>query len=179
MTTLKEAHEIGYEGLEKVCPEIRPDGIEMAMLWHSSYYDGPLSGVCLYQGRKHWFKMVQEGSLGKDPKGTPMKGRVFAVVAMTDEQIMEITRRREVWCDLMGGPLIDYVYENGRRKRAPFKSSGRSSQWDKYMEVSRDWPPFRFDENRVMAWWGSRSFDFDAVLVEGLGLGKETSDGDE
>lgn len=44
-------------------PEIERDKVQH--LWHSRWYDGPLSGMCLYQGKKCWFHSldwVREGN---------------------------------------------------------------------------------------------------------------------
>ena len=42
--------------LEELC---EPNDFELKMLHHSNYYDGPLSGLALYNGQKVWFDCIE------------------------------------------------------------------------------------------------------------------------
>jgi hypothetical protein len=45
----------------KTLKELREESKgQTRMLWHSNYWDGPLSGVMLWNGEKMWFEMFEE-----------------------------------------------------------------------------------------------------------------------
>lgn len=52
---------------------------DLTMLWHSNYYDGPLSGVAEYNGEMVWFDCEDYGDWGDD------KVRSYALYRLTDE----------------------------------------------------------------------------------------------
>ena len=60
---------------------------DIECLWHCGFWDGPLSGICLYEGEKCWFDMVKEYNNGS---------RTFKIVRLTQEQFKE----EEYWHDL-------------------------------------------------------------------------------
>lgn len=60
---------------------------DVKYLWHCGYYDGPLSGVCLYKGERCWFEHAKEYR---------NYSRTFKVVRLTPEQLKE----EEYWHDL-------------------------------------------------------------------------------
>jgi len=49
-------------------------------LWDADWYDGPLSGVCLYKGREHWFHWIAESD---NTSGY----RIYVIVELTDKEI--------------------------------------------------------------------------------------------
>lgn len=49
---------------------------DVRYLWHWAYYDGPLSGACLWRGARYWFVCVDDGG----------DNRTFHLVELTDEE---------------------------------------------------------------------------------------------
>lgn len=71
---------------------------QIKLLWHRIYYDGPISGMCLYQEKKHWFDMVSEryepdidqvdwDKEDEDDFIYPTRIRTFNLYILSDEQI--------------------------------------------------------------------------------------------
>lgn len=54
---------------------------EAKMLWHSDFWDGPISGMLSYQGQSHWFEMIEEN---EDSRGTWC--RRYAILKLTADQ---------------------------------------------------------------------------------------------
>lgn len=60
------------------------DNPKAEMMWHSDYYDGPLSGMALYEGNKVWF---QVDTFEEDE---PYQGlRTFKLYKLSEEEIAE------------------------------------------------------------------------------------------
>ena len=83
--------------MAEVCP-IRWRGVDfpnliealhtsIRILWHADYHDGPLSGMCLFMGDKHWFVCV-----GQDPGGL----WTYILFKLTSEQIRIEEDRKSV-----------------------------------------------------------------------------------
>lgn len=85
------------------------DGVDVFFLWSCTHYDGPMSGICLYKGQKCAFKAVV---------GSFEKRRIFAIVALTDEQFAHEEWRQKIFAEMIG-PHTYYRYEEGRRRRHP------------------------------------------------------------
>ena|SRR5215471_6150250 len=88
----------------------------MRLLWHVNFWDGPLCGICLHEGRKYWFKLDKE----LDDRD---RSRSFNVYYLTDEQINLEDSSHELWCKYVG-THCDYD-ENGKRDHGTLKSTYR------------------------------------------------------
>jgi hypothetical protein len=86
MTTLADI--AGPDGCERV-PRI--DRAEVRLLWHSSYWDGPRSGMLVYHGEPCWFEVVAESEAGGEGGY-----RRVAVTRLSPDQLAEEQR----WHDL-------------------------------------------------------------------------------
>lgn len=82
---------------------------DVRLLWHSDYWDGPLSGMLSYRGEKLWFSLVDQAD------GLRVAWyRRFAIVRLRPEELADECR----WHDLFRqcvGHHTDYD-ENGRRE---------------------------------------------------------------
>lgn len=56
----------------------------MRLLWHSGFYDGPLNGMCLFNGQKHWFRLLDEDEQTQE--------RTFEIVQLPDEEIAALEK---------------------------------------------------------------------------------------
>lgn len=113
---------------------------DVKYLWHCGFWDGPLSGLCLYQGEKCWFDMVKEYRNAS---------RTFKVLRLTPEQLKE----EEYWHDLFRehvGTHTDYD-ENERRDYDGVKPQ---VNWDKfYKHEDRDRKTRDFSKNEVLGYF--------------------------
>lgn len=94
-------------------------------LYHSDWWDGPLSGLGILDERHVWVNCIDEGHPEKKPDGYPCTceagdlthpdcscddfewtPRIFGVYAMTDEQIAHTLEQRQDWMTM--GPMQAY-----------------------------------------------------------------------
>lgn len=59
------------------------DDLELKMLWYDDYYDGPLSGLALYNNKKVWFNMKE------NRYDNIFHTRTFNIYELTKEQLEE------------------------------------------------------------------------------------------
>lgn len=72
-----------------------PDIVEHAtMLWYSDYYDGPITGLAEYQGKKVWFNWFEDAPL------TDL--RIYNFHEMTDEEVEYEEADHQRFRDLIG-----------------------------------------------------------------------------
>ena len=153
MITYAMAQDGRYEAIKDL-PQFQ-DGREFKIAWCNGYYDGPLSGIGWYQGRKHWFKCVDEGSMGKDQDGTPIKGRVFVVVKLTDEQIENATYTHNKFKEHVGSHT-EYTYEDSGKRSRSWGQVNKTVDFDRYREETKHLPKDDYATNEVVGWYGYR-----------------------
>ena len=78
--------------------------LEMKMLWHVDFYDGPLAGAVLHEGRIHWFRC-------KD--WYPSDKRQFEILALSDEEIAAESDNHALFVKYVGSHC-DYDQNNNR-----------------------------------------------------------------
>jgi len=167
MTTLAQAHneDQGYLQVMRTLPQLHDDGESFRMVWHSNYYDGPLSGVGIVNGTPHWFDCIGEGSVGPDPDGTPMAARVFGVVPLTTEEYAELLVDHELFESILG--KRGYIYEDGKRRRAdthiPYTMEDLKARYYDQPHPKRD-----FRSKEIIGWWAVKYLDFDALILAGI-----------
>ena len=76
------------------------------MLWHSDYYDGPLSGLAVYKGKKVWFQCIE----WEDENLFNM--RIFNLHELSKEELEEEERWHQFFCDNVG---YHCNYDDGAR----------------------------------------------------------------
>ena len=72
------------------------DTEDAIMLWHSNYYDGPLSGMADYKGKKVWFDCVE------DEHCNIYNIRIFGLYELSDEEVKEEEHWHQFFCDNVG-----------------------------------------------------------------------------
>jgi hypothetical protein len=77
---------------------------DIKILWHSGYYDGVLSGVCDYQGKKHWFSLSKDGS-----------ERIYEVYSISKENEEILLFWHKLFIETVN-PNIVYEYNETRDK---------------------------------------------------------------
>ncbi len=134
MITLSEVYEKNYLQLPRI------ERADVKLLWADGYWDGPLSGVLLYQGREYWFQMILD--LVDDEF---VDYRKYAIVELTDDQLGE----EEYWHNLFREMVADYSDENGHL------GTGVKPQetWDTYYEARAEAKPREYSTNPVIGWF--------------------------
>jgi hypothetical protein len=82
---------------------------ELKMLWHSNYWDGPLSGMAKYNGEDVWFECCNEDDFGD---------RLFALYRLSEEDHKELFRQHELFQHHVGfhgdhDPNVYQEYKGG------------------------------------------------------------------
>lgn len=155
MLTLREARETPAS-VPGLAPEVHEDGKQVRMLHHCGYWDGPLSGLCMFKDREHWFDCVNWEHRITDSEGVEWFARLFVVVTMTDEQIAEEARRHALFVKHVGDHT-DYTYAAERRTR-PIGQLRDRSEHRLYYDVAKTWPKLDLDVGRVVGWWTSKGW---------------------
>jgi hypothetical protein len=62
-----------------------PELSEVRKVWFSDWYDGPLTGVALYEGHEYWFAMVTND----DGEHWDFEPRVYVLHRLTGEQLAQ------------------------------------------------------------------------------------------
>ncbi len=112
---------------------------DLRLLWHNSFWDGPINGILIYQGRKCWFESIVD--LEEDI-------RQFVIIELTPEQLKE----EEYWHKLFQeyvGMHTDYDENN--------KRTGKCKPKDLYDKFYNPYRSFReknprdYSNNKVLA----------------------------
>lgn len=123
---------------------------EPRILWHSDYWDGYLTGLCLYQDRKCWFRCVDSDwvKVGVDEDGDDdlQEHRTFEIVELSPDELAELEQWHDLFRQLVGGHT-DYN-EQGKRDLSKVNRSKESK--DKYYELAKDRVRPTFTDNKVL-----------------------------
>jgi len=131
-------------------------------LWHSGYYDGPLSGMCLHNEEKCWFQCVDEVYY-RDEEGEGMAGRVFVIIRLTAEDIAE----EEYWHELFRehvGTHTDYG-ENQKRDLTGTKVKAQKNH-HLFYDKAKERKDRSYKDRPVVAWYGNAHWSFDIALTD-------------
>jgi hypothetical protein len=153
MTKLGELSEDFYIEYFHQLPQI--DVKNIRLLWHNGYWDMPLDGILLYNGRPNWFKIfhalrIDEVRNRVDPEGIVWNDHFvrYLVVELSDEQIKE----EEYWHDLFRqkvGTHTNYD-ENGQRKIGELRPR---ELWNDFYERHKRREARDFSHNLVIGWF--------------------------
>ena len=109
------------------------------ILWHSGYYDGPVSGACQYNGKLHWFDLKLE-----------THDRTFFVWPLTEEQEKVIRYWHEEF-KFHSGLTHEYEYDPVLKKRTTGTSEPTQheyvmdffyEEYEKFTETIGSWTEF-------------------------------------
>lgn len=136
---LREARDLPIESI----PCIGPDRVRIR--WASSYWDGPLEGLAILDGREVWFSFADDSC---DPKST--WSRRFWLVQLTPEQLsLELEQHAEF--QRYVGTHFDYDNDGRRNIYAQRPISEHSKFFAKYGALDRS--PGDLSENEVIGWF--------------------------
>lgn len=107
----------------------------ITMLWHSNYYDGPLSGLAEYNEKKYWFDMVQ------DDHDTLFHIRTFGLYKLSPEELETEEKRHRLFRDMVGHHC-DYG-----DNYAPYEGKDTTG---KYYKLSETWKDYNYTKNECI-----------------------------
>lgn len=102
--------------------------LDVKLLWHCDFWDGPISGMLLYRTDMCWYAMIVEN---ENDNGSWY--RRFAVIRLTAEQLAD----EQYWHDLFRqhvGTHTDYGDDERRTLGAVLPKTGWHNFYDKYDE---------------------------------------------
>jgi hypothetical protein len=116
---------------------------DVRYLWFSDFWDGPMSGMALYNGQPYWFEMVEENR--EYPNGFY---RRFGLFEMSPEEIEEETR----WHNLFREKVGEHTTYNmeGKEVNAPMKPS---EMWKEFYEPYQKRPKPDYLNHPVIGWF--------------------------
>jgi|SRR3989344_479719 len=85
------------ESIEKF-PEI--PGKDISLVYFNDFYDGVIDGLCTWKGKEYYF--CWDDTLTMD-----LEGRVFALIDLTPEQLIEDKRMHKLLVTKVGYPIAD------------------------------------------------------------------------
>lgn len=95
---------------------------DLKMLWHSDYYDHPLTGMALYNGKKVWFKVGKEDDLGEER---------YDLLQLTPELLEELERRHKMFQEMVG-----YHCDHDPEVYKPFTMNQKT--FDEYYDTKKE-----------------------------------------
>lgn len=121
---------------------------DVRWLWHSSYYDGPLSGLVLFEGSEAWVECFDDIVLtrGEGDEMECMGARRFAIMRLTPEEL-EHEKAEHALFQKYVGTHTDY-HEDGKRDVGAVKPSSEHDQFYKRERKERD-----YSDHDVIAWF--------------------------
>jgi hypothetical protein len=121
----------------------RIDCAEVRLLWHADYWDGPRSGMLLYDGKEFWYEVVAESE--DEAAGWYRRS---AVLRLSPEQHAEEWRWHELFRRCVGGHT-DYE-ESGEQ---PVARPQPQDRWAEFSDAYRQRTPPDFSGCEVLGWF--------------------------
>jgi len=111
---------------------------DVKLLWHSDYYDGPLSGLLLFNEEKYWFKAID---------GIPGYSQNYIVIRLTPEQLNEEEKWHKLFQDHVGSQTD---YDENEKRKGLVKPQ---EMWNKFYEPRKSYIKLDISNNEVVAWF--------------------------
>ena len=116
---------------------------EVQLLWYCDSWDGPLSGICFYQGQRYWFAAM------RPEKNNYRHPRQMGVYLLSTEALQaeeEIQRRFQTYV----GMHTTYDEENQR----PISELLRPhEEWEQFYSWYRQQPKRDYHNNEIVGWF--------------------------
>jgi hypothetical protein len=160
----KEIKKITFSELKKtpvLCRNIPQIITRPPFLWHSGYYDGPLSGYCTFNGKPHRFQCFMDFHL--DGTLRNLHDRYFAIMEPTPEQWIIDETSQILFRDTVGWHTC-YVQPEGRERMPRYpENTDFINMTDSELEaktqlyykgIAKNLKSYvNFDNNKVVAFW--------------------------
>lgn len=109
---------------------------EMRKLFHVSFYDGALSGLCLINNDKCWFQCIEDyydnNTWDDDNDDYPPWYRRFIIFKLSDDKLKRIEENHEKFRTMVG-THTDYD-ENGKRDFYQYSATTTKETADQYFK---------------------------------------------
>jgi hypothetical protein len=121
-------------------PQIQREAVRY--LWYSDFWDGPMSGMALYNGQPYWFEMVEEN---EEDHGFY---RRFGLFELSPEEIEAETR----WHNLFREKVGDHTTfkADGKVLQGELKSR---EMWTEFYEAYQKRPKPDYLNHPVIGWF--------------------------
>lgn len=139
---------------------------EIQLLWDDDYYDGPISGVCMVQGEKCYYRMFNfdEYVAFQDGRIDDFTSFKYVIIALTKEQLVEEEKWHQLFREKVG--LHTDYNEFGERGSSKIRPPElRDEFYRRYKE--RAFPDY--SKSPIIGW-------FEIKKVSELGWKKKTSE---
>jgi hypothetical protein len=129
---------------------------DVTYLYHIDYYDGPMSGACLWRGQRYRFECVNEefrptGQPDEDGDECVESVRTFNLVELTPEEWALEDERRALFRECVG-THCEYDPVTQRRTVGALKPR---SDWHRFYEVYKNRAPKRLVKREPVATYES------------------------
>jgi len=121
---------------------------DVKWLYHTSFYDGPISGMCRVNGEELWFQIFEECNI-TDADNNPVCGfyRRYLLYRLTPESSAEEQRRHAIFEEYVG---THCTYDSeGKRNLSGLKPEW---MWKEFYDQQKTWPLWE-PEGEVAGWF--------------------------
>ena len=116
---------------------------DVRLLWHSGFWDGPLSGMLEHEGEQCWFEMFAENE-----DDAPTWYRRFAILRLSNDQLKEENRWHDLFRMHVGGHT-DYDAEQHRSHG----DINPKEQWSRFYDKYKERPEPDYSSCLVLGWF--------------------------
>jgi len=128
-----------------------PEASNVKLLWHNGFWDGPLDGVCEYEGRRHAFSIVVSSMNARD--------RIYVVTELASEQLAALEEQHARFQQYVG-THTDYHYAAAGQCSRNIGALKPQSEWSKFynqpgpaVKKNKTTSPSQPPSNRIVAWF--------------------------
>ena len=134
----------------KQLPEVSLADIEL--LWHRDFYDGMLSGYCMYNNKFHYLYMIDEFD---DPDiilrdiDRPWY-RCYGLIEVPTEEEIEVKRRHRLFEEQVG------LHTNYEKNERVFNTNKNRNDPAIFFNQAKEWPILSHEESKNIVAWFTR-----------------------
>jgi len=143
---MSAADDVELDEIQLCVPEAT-EGTNVKLLWHIGYWDGPLDGVCEYEGRRHAFRVLEDTR--------NYRWRIAIVTELSPDQLAALEEQHARFQQYVG-THTDYNYDAEGKRSVNHDGLKPESEWKKFynqpapaVKSQPSQPP----SNRTVAWF--------------------------
>ena len=111
------------------------------LLYENEIWDGPLTGLCLWNGEKYYFHSIEQYNKEYNLEKIP---RPYFLIKLTDEQLINE--------ELLHADTVRYI-ESHPYVRKGHVSTRPAAEWDKYYEACEKYPDQEVKQDQIVGWF--------------------------
>jgi len=120
---------------------------EIRILWADDYYDGPLSGMCLFKERMYYYHCVDDIGAHEEQAENSWYRR-YGLVELTNDEIKEAKARHALFRKYVG-THCDYD-ESGKGTCGITRPQ---KGWAGYYDKEKEWPELGYMSREATVWY--------------------------